>query len=603
MRRHLRLAVSPLIAGAALLVVTVSRLSGVSRICSGRFRTPRRARTTDKEGARHKTLVRLMRLLPVAATLMALMALPSQATAATTWYVDGTLGNDTNSCMAPGPGNACLTIQKAINLASSTDTIIVAAGAYPEPAPGPLTVNKTLTLLGAQSGVDARTRVGAESIVTDSQGTSVAANNVVIDGFTFENSTNAAFTGYGIWMNPGKTGTQILNNIIQDNIVGIGLGGSDVLIRHNLIRNNTQPGGASGSGIYTDEFVGGATVSNVLVQENAFTGHAGFGGAINISNTASGGGVFNLDVDTNSFNTNSRAFVLFNTHDSTIHDNTSTNSTFVGSADIRIFDNNTNLSILNNDLSNGAGHAIRLSFLGAVGGPSSGVVINENNIGTVGPASFVLDGLLVDTGSHDGTVNAECNWWGSPTGPTNTGNPGGTGEEVVGDADFTPWLVSPAPSGACVGGLPPTPGKVTGGGQIDDPIFSPLGDLLSLPALIPSLSDPSAQSTFGFVVKCCPATGNLEYNDHQMSVRIKATSISNLFITNGPCGTNTHATFTGKAAVTRPTGTSNQDFTVDVDDCGEPGTNDTFRIQTFGTPPYTSGPPQPLIGGNIQIHK
>ena len=67
------------------------------------------------------------------------------------------------------------------------------------------------------------------------------------------------------------------------------------------------------------------------------------------------------------------------------------------------------------------------------------------------------DTALVDPGSHVGTVDAECNWWNSPTGPTNPNNPGGTGEEVVGDADFTPWLTSPAPKGACVGGA--TPGK------------------------------------------------------------------------------------------------------------------------------------------------
>ena len=110
----------------------------------------------------------------------------------------------------------------------------------------------------------------------------------------------------------------------------------------------------------------------------------------------------------------------------------------------------------------------------------------------------MLDGLLVDLGSHVGTVNAECNWWNSSTGPTNPNNPGGTGEEVVGDADFTPWLIARAPGGACLGGAPPTPGKVTGGGQIEgDPIFTPLGDLMSVPALISSLSDPRAQATFG----------------------------------------------------------------------------------------------------------
>ena len=56
------------------------------------------------------------------------------------------------------------------------------------------------------------------------------------------------------------------------------------------------------------------------------------------------------------------------------YDNSITNSTLAGSAAIRIFDNNSNLSILNNDLMTGVGHAIRLSVLGLVGGPSSGVV-------------------------------------------------------------------------------------------------------------------------------------------------------------------------------------------------------------------------------------
>src|SRR5713101_3187468 len=147
---------------------------------------------------------------------------------------------------------------------------------YPEPASGPLAVNKTLTLLGAQNGVDARGRAAAESIVTDSQGTYVTANNVDIDGFTVQGSTNGAFTGYGIAMGAGTTGTQILNNIIQNNIAGIALsnsGGSQVLIRHNQIQNNNVSGPASGQGIYTDQFVSGGAVTNVLIKENAFIGH------------------------------------------------------------------------------------------------------------------------------------------------------------------------------------------------------------------------------------------------------------------------------------------------------------------------------------------
>jgi len=52
----------------------------------------------------------------------------------------------------------------------------------------------------------------------------------------------------------------------------------------------------------------------------------------------------------------------------------------------------------------------------------------------------------------------------------------------------------------------------------------------------------------------------------------------------------------------RQNGTS-VSFTVDVDDCGEPGSNaastpDRFKIQTSGG--YMAE--GPLIGGNIQIH-
>jgi len=53
------------------------------------------------------------------------------------------------------------------------------------------------------------------------------------------------------------------------------------------------------------------------------------------------------------------------------------------------------------------------------------------------------------------------------------------------------------------------------------------------------------------------------------------------------------------ASVIQPTGTTTEPFTVDVDDCGEPGSADTFGIETTT---YSNGP-STLIGGNIQIHK
>ena len=478
------------------------------------------------------------------------------------------------------PTATFMTIQAAINAANPNDVILVCAGTYPELLTGTLNINKTLTLLGAQNTVDARFRSGLESIISDMNGTRVRASNVVIDGFTVQNSTNPNETGYGIHLNPGVSGTKILNNIIQNNIAGIGLAngsGSQAVIRHNLIQNNNQGGAASGTGIYTDQFVGGTTVTNVLIEENLFKGNLDAG--IDVSNTNAAGGVFNLEVSTDSFDLNGRAVVLFNTHMSTIHDNRVTNSTFVGSAAIRLFDNNTNLSITNNNLVNGLGHAIRLSRLPIIQGgldlPSSGVVINENNIGTVGSMSFVGDGLLVSPLSHVGTVDAKCNWWGSSTGPTDPiNNPSGMGEEVVGDADYKPWLTAPAPGGPCIGGVPS--GKVTGGGQVQVNIMGGKG-------------------TFGFNAKSDGGvgSGHLNYLNHATGAHLDCTVALVTMLTS------TIAEFSGTCS---PNSDASS-YKAHVEDHGTPGNNgDVFKI-TYPNSMTGVTDGGTLISGNIVIHQ
>jgi len=54
----------------------------------------------------------------------------------------------------------------------------------------------------------------------------------------------------------------------------------------------------------------------------------------------------------------------------------------------------------------------------------------------------------------DGSVTATCNWWGTDSGPTNSDNPDGTGQQVSSRIIFDPWLVAPAPDGACTGSNP-----------------------------------------------------------------------------------------------------------------------------------------------------
>ena len=54
----------------------------------------------------------------------------AQFASATTWYVNGVAGNNTNNCLSPT--SACKTIVHAISLALSSDSIMVAPATYTE---------------------------------------------------------------------------------------------------------------------------------------------------------------------------------------------------------------------------------------------------------------------------------------------------------------------------------------------------------------------------------------------------------------------------------------------------------------------------------------
>src|SRR5581483_7708522 len=138
------------------------------------------------------------------------------------------------------------TIQAAVNAATAGAIINVDAGTYPEL----VTVSKSLTIRGAQAGVDARStpRLNGvpESIITGAPTTTgtitsafyITANDVVIDGFTVQGQTSVGSYGAGIVIAPNKAGTQIQNNIIQNNIAGMYLANNSTtdpaVIQRNL---------------------------------------------------------------------------------------------------------------------------------------------------------------------------------------------------------------------------------------------------------------------------------------------------------------------------------------------------------------------------------
>jgi len=344
-----------------------------------------------------------------------------------------TVGNATSlPCTGTFP-----TIQSAVIAASPGDTISVCPGTYNEQ----VQVTKTLTLLGAQNGVDARTRTPTnESIINNSCGpVQIMADNVILDGFTVQGSTmsDPCFIA-GIWTNPAFSGTQggfkIRNNIVQNNIIGIEMdntGAIQARVERNLIQNNNNPGPDGGTGIDTNF---GAT--NVLIDSNKFVG-----------NTNSGIGVFSigssLTWSNNEFDSNRRAFGLYNVTSSSISTNNLHNSNDAATADLRIFGAVSGLSVTCNSFTSGAGIAIRINDAGFGGGPNSSIMINFDNI-----FGYPVAGLEVDSGGYTGgpmSLNATNVWWGSSTGPTIASNPGGTGEIIIdpdGVVKYSPFLTT-----------------------------------------------------------------------------------------------------------------------------------------------------------------
>ena len=151
-----------------------------------------------------------------------------------------------------------------------------------------------------------------------------------------------------------------------------------------------------------------------------------------------------------------------------------------------------------------------------------------------------------------------------------------------------------------------TPGKVTGGGSIDPVTGNPVDLATVLVEIGTGGATVGGTANFALSVQLqggdAAPSGNLNYNDRGANVTIKANSFALPFVIDaGSCGTNTHATFRGTATVNRSGAASTEGFTVEVDDCGEPGSAaafpDTFKISTSGGYSASGN----LIAGNIQV--
>lgn len=334
-------------------------------------------------------------------------------------------------------GNTFATIQAAINDAGTVngDTIVADAGTYPEQ----VTVNKSLVLEGPQHGVDARTRSGAEAVVdgTTNSGKTpfdVTVNNVTIDGFTVQGGTNATTFGTNILLGSGTSGETIQNDIIQGGITGLFLGSHSSTIRQNLIRNNNASGPTSGDGIYTDQFDAGGPLAGDTIDSNSFVNNQN--AAIDLASTNASDPDSSFTISNNTFTSDGNAVLALNLTGSTITGNVFASS--LGSQ-VVLAEGVSNVTASHNSIQNGATNGVRVFNEGTGAPAATGITLACNSI-----TGNSTSGLTVDHSAYTGTLAASYNWWGSATGPTNSANPGGTGQAIVepdGNVSFKPFLI------------------------------------------------------------------------------------------------------------------------------------------------------------------
>ncbi|MFC7441613.1 right-handed parallel beta-helix repeat-containing protein [Laceyella putida] len=338
------------------------------------------------------------------------------------------------------PGDfATINTALASPMVQDYDTIRVAPGLYTNASElGPIIITKMVQLLGAQAGVDARTRSGDPSqesvieIVDPNGSVQINQNHVVFDGFTVRNNT----VGFGVTTSNAFSGYWIFNNIIRNNEGGLYFNNDTTVnntisqAKFNFFDANNGPGGAGGNGIYTD--LGSI---NVFIESNRFTGHDP-AASINFAAPASLS-QRNIIISNNEMITDN-SIALTNTTNVKITGNRMTNTQ--GSAIFIAGGNNLTeieRNVLHNSISNGI--YVNTIFSGT---PNANIRAKNNSI--QGNASA---GLRIDPGAYTITprrLDATNNWWGSPTGPTNPLNPGGTGDAVVDPdnvSEFIPFLL------------------------------------------------------------------------------------------------------------------------------------------------------------------
>jgi hypothetical protein len=358
-------------------------------------------------------------------------------------------------------------IQPFLSAVPPTTTIDVLPGTYT----GNLTMAISVTLRGAQRGVNACGRLASESIVTGA-GTLLTlltgSAGSVIDGFTFSggvrgiestsgpihnlqilNNRFVGFTGSGIFLN--DTGSDITvsrNSVDGASKVGAGdLVHLDTDLFHGFwLVDNCIQAGPTATGFFVDgnHNIGVSGARAPKITGNLITGNLtgmnlgtrAFGFGTISGNTYSGnlfdglqGGIQNTVISSNTFSSNGRSGLALTSFGNMGADRGGQFTTITG-----------------NTFSANVREGLFFSSTQLAGTIATNVANGNNFIGNGTGGTF--DGFFY--GGTE-TVDVKCNWWNSLGGPdVSPGNPNPPADDLVGtNALFSPWLDALAPGGLC----------------------------------------------------------------------------------------------------------------------------------------------------------
>ncbi|GAP10825.1 protein containing conserved repeat domain [Bellilinea caldifistulae] len=212
---------------------------------------------------------------------------------------------------------------------------------------------------------------------------------------------------------------------------------NNVVIQGFEIQNGRASTGVEQSGVY----ISGA--QNVIIRDNhligtwngeetSFVGGRGILTSGNVSGLLVDGNEIEKWVSGLYLNPTSGSITVINNE---IHDNWAGAGT----------DGQTNVTFRNNYFSDNI-EGIGASSVGA------SFVVEENAF---------LDNTTAVKWYSGAQIKAERNWWAHPSGPANAGNPGGSGQPVVGSVDFIPWLCDGTDSQPSAIGFQPATGAAT----------------------------------------------------------------------------------------------------------------------------------------------